>query len=333
MVWRIVFCGLEKETGLSNVPQAPGADQKQGPTWLCVGCGYDLRGSDRLGNCPECGKKVSESEPKGVDYQPIEQADPAWVLTVATGLRLAGVCMALYVGIWGLTAVIGVAAVVVSFGAASLSSTSTAGGTNEKLLMALAVFTVMLFILARALVMGVGALSFWKVSRPEPGRVTPAAWEKIRRQTQVVVWITVGLMALELLGCGLLLVMSATMEENGAWLGFLAVMYGGPIEMGVFALGLYGCAHACVDMAGREGSASCMESAGVAKKVFTWFGVSLIVHVGISYLPCFSCLGIFTGPVMLCLGIVATVVMCRSCFGVARAVEAKVRPVDLGNRV
>jgi hypothetical protein len=54
------------------------------PDLLCTGCGYNLRGLDERGNCPECGQPLSITLHHG------SIARPAWLRTTSRGALLLG---------------------------------------------------------------------------------------------------------------------------------------------------------------------------------------------------------------------------------------------------
>jgi hypothetical protein len=84
---------------------------------LCRRCGYDLRGADLAGSCPECGTAVALSARPDL----LRFADPAWVATLARGIRFI---------LWGtLVTVLATAGGMVAFGDTLLGHiVSTAGG-------------------------------------------------------------------------------------------------------------------------------------------------------------------------------------------------------------
>jgi hypothetical protein len=57
-------------------------------TTSCAGCGYNLKGLDRWGKCPECGRAIVET----VEDTRLEWEDKAWVgqLRIGTLLLIAG---------------------------------------------------------------------------------------------------------------------------------------------------------------------------------------------------------------------------------------------------
>jgi hypothetical protein len=88
-----------------NQPTQPGPEPTATPALdrslllPCVKCGYDLRGSDPEGTCPECGASVEWSTTK----DGIWLADRDWALTVAQGcqwLNHALLLALLFLGIW-----------------------------------------------------------------------------------------------------------------------------------------------------------------------------------------------------------------------------------------
>jgi endogenous inhibitor of DNA gyrase (YacG/DUF329 family) len=75
---------------ISNQPSQPGPEPNTKPAddkpLICVGCKYDLRGTDPAGTCPECGKPVSNSLPK---LKPLPEPDPT-LPCVGCGYDLRG---------------------------------------------------------------------------------------------------------------------------------------------------------------------------------------------------------------------------------------------------
>lgn len=49
--------------------------------WPCIGCGYNLRGLDRTGVCPECATSIEQS----LAARPLQRADVRWVRRIARG--------------------------------------------------------------------------------------------------------------------------------------------------------------------------------------------------------------------------------------------------------
>ncbi len=60
----------------------------------CARCGYNLRGLDPRGRCPECGTRVDRS----VAPPLLERVDPRWVRRTARGAVLVGVGLGVWVG-------------------------------------------------------------------------------------------------------------------------------------------------------------------------------------------------------------------------------------------
>jgi len=86
-----------------------------GDVW-CRKCGYNLRAADPGGRCPECGSPVAVSaRPELLRF-----ADPAWVATLATGVRFI---------LWGtLVAAVVTAAGLSAFGESLLGGLVTIAG-------------------------------------------------------------------------------------------------------------------------------------------------------------------------------------------------------------
>ena len=80
----------------------PDAGGLAGPGVVCRKCGYDLRGADPAGRCPECGTAVALSARPDL----LRFADPAWVATLARGVRfiLWGALVAVVAGAGGMAA-------------------------------------------------------------------------------------------------------------------------------------------------------------------------------------------------------------------------------------
>ncbi|MFW6033361.1 MAG: hypothetical protein ACOCTI_08315, partial [Phycisphaeraceae bacterium] len=63
----------------------------------CLNCGYNLRGLDAAGLCPECGEPVADTL-RG-DW--LIDAAPAWTSGLASGMGLLLVAFALWLGMFG----------------------------------------------------------------------------------------------------------------------------------------------------------------------------------------------------------------------------------------
>jgi hypothetical protein len=65
----------------------------------CVACGYDLRGLDVNGRCPECGVPIAET----IGGQLLASADPLWVHRVSLGVTAAYITTLAWLGLvgWG----------------------------------------------------------------------------------------------------------------------------------------------------------------------------------------------------------------------------------------
>jgi hypothetical protein len=69
------------------------------PGVVCVHCGYDLRGLDARGRCPECGQEIAPSvrwwELQRREARPLSASDRRWVRWVSEGALIAVVAFAL----------------------------------------------------------------------------------------------------------------------------------------------------------------------------------------------------------------------------------------------
>src|SRR5947207_5733226 len=69
----------------------------------CERCGYDLRGLDPAGNCPECGEEVGASLRRWEHAQrntpDILECDPRWIRSVAEGAAIAVLAFAIAVAL------------------------------------------------------------------------------------------------------------------------------------------------------------------------------------------------------------------------------------------
>ena len=84
---------------MTDVDQAAATDSPAGtaPDILCLKCGYDIRGLDESGVCPECATSVAFSK----RYGRLDHADPLFVHTTAIGVTLlvvATIISLLYTG-------------------------------------------------------------------------------------------------------------------------------------------------------------------------------------------------------------------------------------------
>lgn len=83
---------------------APPAVPPSASVTPCISCGYDLRGLNPAGVCPECGRPVADT----LDGNRLWRADPAWLKRVLNGLNLALLAMILSVLSWALSQALGI---------------------------------------------------------------------------------------------------------------------------------------------------------------------------------------------------------------------------------
>src|SRR5690348_13310365 len=98
-----------------QVVERDSGDRGPAHVW-CRKCGYDLRAAEPGGMCPECGSPVALSARPDL----LRFADPAWVATLASGVRFI---------LWGtLVAVVVTAAGLSAFGESLLGGLVTIAG-------------------------------------------------------------------------------------------------------------------------------------------------------------------------------------------------------------
>jgi hypothetical protein len=56
--------------------------------WICVGCGYNLRGLGRSGRCPECNTPIARS----LRMARLANSDPRWLALVRDGAMIVAAC-------------------------------------------------------------------------------------------------------------------------------------------------------------------------------------------------------------------------------------------------
>lgn len=129
---------------------------------ICVCCGYNLRGLDPGGLCPECGVAVKRS----IQGNLLRYADPAWLARLIGGVH------------WMLAGTI--AAVVLSLGGvfvAGIISGDTASARSDE---------VSGLILGASFWLGMilGLVGCWKLTSPDPGRLAAEPPWSARRATR-----------------------------------------------------------------------------------------------------------------------------------------------------
>jgi len=125
----------------------------------CFGCGYSLRGLHQESKCPECGLPVARS----LDRTLLRFADPAWVRSLADGMRLISGSM--LISLLLLTIVYLLMPVVLYLPAPALSSS------------ALWWYTFVFLYAASALFYVIGVAKF---TRRDPASAADAGWDSPR---------------------------------------------------------------------------------------------------------------------------------------------------------
>ncbi len=288
----------------------------------CIGCGYDLRGLSKEGNCPECGRRVIDSQPGSPEvYKSIQDSDPAWVRRMASGLRCVTAYLAIQLAFW----VVLVALFVLIAGVAiwvmaeemhrDMSSDDlyvllwTAGGVLA---------------LGRLVSMAPGVLAMRRMGAAEPGREKPVRWESWRKGTVVLGPVMAGVIILEMLTYLLILVFAHhfTTGWSHILLGYYMVW---PWVQTGMIWGIYGCVYGSTELAGRLGDEGLIKDVKKARRMFEYFAIANLVHLAVLFVSCLSCLGIFSFPVVLVLMGLTVVNMARVYPRLARAVEGQIR--------
>jgi len=147
----------------------------------CRACGYNLRGGDPQGACPECGTAVGFSLVGDL----LKFADPVWVRTLAAGSG------------WIIASVVATFLVLGLFIVGAVMSAASGPGPEN------AIFQFML--LGMILPLAIGLYGYWLVTSPEPvegDRPRPLrAWAR---------WLAV---ASALLGAGFLITLAMLLDD------------------------------------------------------------------------------------------------------------------------
>jgi hypothetical protein len=165
-------------------------------TFRCIGCGYILKLADPLGNCPGCGKLVSESRVVKIDPpETLSGADRGWVTVMAQGVSWLAYFYIGYVGVVCLISCLSAGAVIVM-----IAGSMKAGGPPPQLpdLSGLKYVIALATAINYCMVM-VFLVILERITRPEPGRaLEPDLVERIRH---------VGRIALPIIGVGMTIVL------------------------------------------------------------------------------------------------------------------------------
>jgi hypothetical protein len=125
----------------------------------CIKCGYNLRGADAEGACPECGLAVGRSA-RG---HWLRYCDPGWLASIWQGLNLLGIVIACVV-------------LLVMLERAGWVTRGAWGDTLAMIALAGAIST--------AAVLGV--VGFWKATRPDPAKLGDEWPVNARRAARVL---------------------------------------------------------------------------------------------------------------------------------------------------
>src|SRR3712207_6504137 len=108
---------MQSTASASQTVSVDGGGRAAAAGVLCRKCGYDLRGCDAAGRCPECGTAVALSARPDL----LRFADPAWVSKLGRGVRFI---------LWGaLAAIVSAVVGVFAFGETLLGNVVTTAGT------------------------------------------------------------------------------------------------------------------------------------------------------------------------------------------------------------
>ncbi len=144
----------------------------------CRACGYNLRGGDPQGTCPECGAAVGFSLVGDL----LKFADPVWVRTLAAGSG------------WIIASVVVTIAVALLFIAVAIAAGGSGGDD-----------VIQIMLLAMLLPLAVGLYGYWLVTTPEP-----TEREHPRPLRQWARWLAV---VGSLLGAGMLMLLAIMFDQ------------------------------------------------------------------------------------------------------------------------
>lgn len=176
----------------------------------CGGCGYNLRGLDRTGGCPECGESIAQS----LSNRLLAGADPAWVLRVYRGADLI---------LWAVLATIGL-----PFGGGCLASIFSDMGMNWR-----AVAWALLAWLAVGWILA--ALGTWLLTTPANDTQSPYPHPALGLTARLGIALGPAMLIIFLLGQ----MYAIGRKPNEQF--FVFTLFGGVLLLGVGKTALYLC--------------------------------------------------------------------------------------------
>jgi hypothetical protein len=325
---------------LTTADTGGGTGQGTGLDCVCVGCGYDLRACDSMGQCPECGKPVLDS----LNRDAIERTDRVWARDMALGVRMMFFFVLALLVYVGLTLVAGVGVAVIASAAEMPTSGAGSSSGQGKVSKELADLISMVFWLFNAVLFFLLWSAFLyvleRLTRKEPNREsTPRPYETWRSVTRILLPVV---LVLNILSFGIQTYQAALPANStpgraldpteAAAAGFYLLVC---LVMGVL---LYSAVAVPADVATRIESPSLQSQAkrvvyylltlwgmGVLMLVLTIGSVLLAQWLAMPILGLGVCLGCSIAPVMVILGIVFVVELLVAYGQIPIVVEARLR--------